>query len=131
MAGAIAHDFGWKSGELDQLAGEVNLVFECLRRLDLYQLGNLFCDFFDVVDTERHCHALHRTKGIDQKRNIFADDVLEEQRRTASFHHSVSNFRDLQFRFDRMGDALELAGAVLKLERSLTGCYMACASDRA
>src|ERR1044071_8328187 len=91
LAGATVHDFGWKPGELDQIPGEANLVLECLRRLNLYQLGNPFRDFFDVVDTERQRHALHRAEAIDQNWNIFADDVLEEQRRTAGLHHSVSN----------------------------------------
>src|SRR5215471_1745647 len=112
MASSIVHDFRWKAGQLNQLSCEQNLVFEGLRRLNLYKLGNSFGDFFDVIDPERHCHALHRTKGIDQKRNTFADDVLEEQRWTAGFYDSVSNFRDLQFRFNRMGDPPQLAGAL-------------------
>ncbi len=75
-------------------------------------LAILAGDVFDIGDAESQSHALGGTESIDEHRDLFADDVLEEQRRTAVFHYAIGDLGDFQFGFDPMGNAPELALAL-------------------
>ena len=56
--------------------------------------------------------ALKAAEGVDQNGDRFPRYIVEKKRRAASFHHAVGDLGDLQFRLDRMMDALELAFAL-------------------
>jgi hypothetical protein len=81
----------------------------------LDQLGDLCSDLLDIFDTQRQRHSLGRTEGVDQNRNLFADDVFKQQGRPGGFHDAVGDLGDFQLGIDRVRDPLQLAGALQNL----------------
>ena len=109
LAGRLRDLLRHRVGDRLQLPERAHLVDEPLRRLQLEDLAELVGEVVELLDAERHAHALLGAELVDQERVGGAFRVLEQERRPAGLDDAVDDLRDLEVRVDLGGDADELA----------------------
>ena len=109
LAGRLRDLLRHRVGDRLQLAERAHLVDEPLRRLQLEDLAELVGEVVELLDAERHAHALLGAELVDQQRMRGALRVLEQERRPAGLDDAVDDLGDLEVGVDLGGDADELA----------------------
>ena len=69
---------GGDSGQPRQLRQHPELVPQRARRFHARELLDITGDLLDILNSQRHSHALRRAEGVDENGNLFADDVFEQ-----------------------------------------------------
>ena len=113
--------------QIQRLAEQFDGFAETGRRLGLHQRAEFGGDFVHGIRAQAHGHALVRTQRVDgqrERRDCAVDGGLLEQQRLAAagrFHFAVGDLGDFEFGGDGLGNALEFAGAVERVDKIAEG----------
>ena len=88
MGGESATDFSFRRPR--------DLLAKPLRRLHVEDVAELRRGVVELLDAERHAHALLGAELVDEERMLRSLRLLEEERRPAGLDHAVGDLGDLE-----------------------------------
>ena len=122
LAGPVLHELGPGVAEIEREAEEFDGFFETGRRFRLHQRAEFGGGFVHGVCAEAHRHAFVRTHRVDRDGKRRHDSIhrrlLDEQRFATAglLHFAIGEFGDLQLGGQRLGDSLEFASPVQRVD---------------